>query len=201
MNMTLLSATITLILVMDPLGNIPVFISVLKPFSPQRQRFIICREVFIAFIIILIFLLCGKYILHGLHITTPALSISGGIILFVIAIRMIFPPQKKSEDAVTLEEPFIVPLAVPLTAGPSALATVVLLTSRAPQHMMHWAIAVVFANIIFLIIMLSSSFLIKLLKKRGLIAIERLMGMILTTVAVQMFLDGISHFYNLPHIT
>ena len=201
MNMTLLSATITLILVMDPLGNIPVFLSVLNPFSPRKQQIIICREVAIAFLIIIIFLIFGKYILHGLHISTPALSISGGIILFIIAIRMIFPPVKLIEDKATLEEPLIVPLAIPLTAGPSTLATVVLFASRAPHQMLHWTLAVIFSTIIFLLIMLSSRLLMKLLKKRGLIAVERLMGMILTTVAIQMFLDGISHFYNLPHMT
>mgnify|MGYP003952325509 CR=1 FL=1 len=195
--MTFYTAAITLILVMDPLGNIPSFLAVLKRFDAAAQRRIIIRETGIAFIFLVVFLFCGQFIMHGLHLSAPALSVSGGIILFIIAIRLIFPPENKVSQIEDDEEPFIVPLAVPLTAGPSTLATVILLSSREPHHTMQLLISVVIATVVFLAIVLSGSALIRVLGKRGLVAIERLMGMILTTVAVQMFLTGIVDFIKL----
>ncbi len=192
--MTIYNIAMTLILVMDPLGNVPVFLAVLKKFDPKTQTRIILRECFIAFLVLTIFLFFGRYILHGLDISTAALSISGGIILFIIAIRMIFPPDRSTSGEDQFEEPLIVPLAIPLTAGPSALATVVLLSTKAPEHLMLLFTALVITCVVFTILMLSSRYLMKLLGKRGLVAIERLMGMILTTISVQMFLTGIVHY-------
>lgn len=197
--MTLYSATITLILVMDPLGNIPVFLSVLKSYDPQRQARIMIRESVIAFLILVLFVFFGQYILHGLHITTPALGIAGGLILFIIAIRMIFPKEKRAIEEEVFEEPLIVPLAVPMTAGPSAIAIVLLLVTQDPGRIWSIFAAVVIASIIFVSIILASRYLMRLMGKRGLVAIERLMGMILTTVAVQMFLSGIlEYIHNAP---
>lgn len=191
--MTFYSAAITLILVMDPLGNIPVFLSVLRRYDQAQQVRIIIREVLIATLILLAFLFLGRYIMHGLHLSTPALSISGGIVLFLIAIKMIFPSESR-DQGYDDTEPFIVPLAVPLTAGPSALATVLLFVTRNPHHIFQWFWAILLASILFLCIVLAGNLLMRLMGKRGLIAVERLMGMILTTVAVQMFLSGIVDF-------
>src|SRR5687768_15091076 len=116
--MNIYTATITLILVMDPLGNIPVFISVLNRVVPNRRHKIILRETFIAFIILLLFLFFGKYLLESMQISGPALSIAGGIILFLIAIKMIFPHEENTKPTAQAGEPFIVPLAIPLIAGP-----------------------------------------------------------------------------------
>lgn len=196
--MTLYTATMTLILVMDPLGNIPVFLSILKGYSQKKQRRIVIRETAIAYVILLLFLFCGKYIMRGLNITTSALSIAGAIILFLIAIRMIFPQEKTAseEDA---EEPFIVPLAVPLTAGPSAIAMVLLMVARDPGHLPLLFLAVTLCSLIFLGIMLLSHPLMRVLGKRGLIAVERLMGMILTAISVQMFLSGLlAYMHHAP---
>lgn len=193
--MTLYTLTITLLLVMDPLGNIPVFLAILKKFSPRRQMQIIIREAVIAFIVLSMFVFFGEYILHGLHITMPALSIAGGVILFIIALRMIFPPPKFVEkDEHEEEEPIVVPLAVPLTAGPSAMAVVLLFVTSQPTHMWLIFAALVIASVIFTVIMLCSRYLMKILGHRGLTALERLMGMILTTVAVEMFLSGVTQF-------
>jgi MarC family membrane protein len=182
---------------MDPLGNIPVFLAILKKFDPQRQSKIILRESIIAFVILSLFVFFGEYILHGLHITMPALSIAGGVILFIIAIHMIFPPERVAVDkGEKTEEPLVVPLAVPLTAGPSAMAVVLLFVTRQPTHMWLIFTAVVIASVIFTIIMLCSRYLMKILGNRGLTALERLMGMILTTVAVEMFLSGISQYLH-----
>lgn len=197
--MTLYTLTITLILVMDPLGNIPVFLTILKKFDPQRQSKIILRESIIAFIILSLFVFFGQYILHGLHITMPALSIAGGVILFIIALRMIFPSEKVTldKDDTEEEEPLLVPLAVPLTAGPSAMAIVLLFVTSQPTHKGLIFSAVVIASAIFTAIMLCSRYLMKVLGSRGLTALERLMGMILTTVAVEMFLSGMTQYF--PH--
>jgi len=191
--MTFYTAAITLILVMDPLGNIPVFLSILNRYDEATQKRIIIRETAIAFLILVAFLFFGQYIMHGLHLTTAALSIAGGIILFLIALRMIFPPKKGNDNEIA-EEPFIVPLAVPLTAGPSAMAIVMLFVTRQPHLMLSWFVAILIASVVFLIIVLGGRVLMKFLGKRGLIALERLMGMVLTTLAVQMFLSGLSQY-------
>ncbi len=188
--MTLYSATITLILVMDPLGNIPLFLSVLNHVEPKKRQRIILRETFIAFIILTLFLFFGQYILEGMHISEPALEIAGGIILFLIAIRMIFPQDNNDDKSKQIGEPFIVPLAVPLIAGPSTMTMVMLLANQAPYDMFRWFIALTTAWFVTTIILVFADFLRKMLGERGLTAIERLMGMILTTMAVQMFLSG-----------
>ncbi len=196
--MTLYSATITLILVMDPLGNVPLFLSVLNHVPPKKRRRIILRETFIAFLILIFFLYCGRYILNGMNISEPALRIAGGIILFLIAIRMIFPnPVDDHIKNKQLNDPLIVPLAVPLIAGPSTMTIVMLLANQAPHNMTRWFIALTIAWLITAIILIFADFLRKLLGDRGLTAIERLMGMILTTMAVQMFLSGIEQFLHL----
>lgn len=189
--MTLYTATITLILVMDPLGNIPVFLSILKSYELKRQVQIIIREVFIAFLILTLFLFFGSRIMTGLNITTAALSIAGAIILFLIALKMIFPSEKVDEESAPTEEPLIVPLAIPLTSGPSAIAIVMLFATRQPDNMHLLFSAITISSIIYLAIMLLAHRLMRILGNRGLIAIERLMGMILTTIAVQMFLSGL----------
>lgn len=195
--MTLYSATITLILVMDPLGNIPLFLSALNHVEPKRRQPIILRETFIAFIVLLIFLFFGKYILEGMHISQPALSISGGIILFLIALKMIFPSDEYEKRSTQVGEPFIVPLAVPFIAGPSTMTVVMLLGHQSPQHIWLWGLALTIAWLISTIFLVFADSLRKILGERGLLAIERLMGMILTTMAVQMFLTGVEQFFHL----
>lgn len=194
--MTLFSAAITLILVMDPLGNIPLFLSVLSHAQPKRRQQIILRETFIAFIILVLFLFFGQYILNGMHISEAALQISGGIILFLIAIRMVFPDHSEDSKTPDVSEPFIVPLAIPLIAGPSTMTMVMLLSTQAPYDMTRWCAALTIAWLVTTFILVFADFLSKILGERGLVAIERLMGMILTTMAVQMFLTGFEQFLH-----
>lgn len=191
--MTLYTAATTLILVMDPVGNVPVFLAILKHFEPRRRRHIICREVTAAFIILVLFLFFGRYVMDWLHLSTEAMGIAGGIILFLIALRMIFPPDKKESGDVEEEEPFIVPLAIPLIAGPSTLTTVVLFATNQPEKRWNIFLAIIIATVAFLAVMLSSGYLMRFLGKRVLTALERLMGMLLTMIAVQMFLTGLTH--------
>lgn len=194
--MTLYSAAIMLFLVMDPLGNIPAFLTVLHRVEPKRRKPIVLRETFIAFVTLTIFLFFGKYILEGMQISQPALGVSGGIILFLIAIRMIFTHDTASDRRAS-QEPFIVPLAIPLIAGPSTMTLVILISTQEPEHMWLWFSALVIAWLASAIILVFADNLSKILGERGLIAIEKLMGMVLTTMAVQMFLTGIAEFLHL----
>lgn len=193
--MTLYSAAMTLLLVMDPLGNIPIFLSTLNNVNPHRRKKIIFRESVIALIILVVFLFFGKYILEGMRISDPALGIAGGIILFLIAIRMIFPHEDLEKRPKHIGEPFIVPLAIPLVAGPSTMTMIMLLASQQPKHMGLWFLALLIAWGICTTILVFADNLRDILGERGLIAIERLMGMVLTTMAVQMFLTGIKSFF------
>ncbi len=194
--MSIYSAAITLVFVMDPLGNIPVFLSALSHVETKRRYWVILRESIFAFLILCAFLFFGDNILSGLGISQQALSISGGIILFLIAIKMIFPPEENGRLEKNSVEPFIVPLAIPLIAGPSALAMVMLFASQSQNHLSDSFIALIIASTISTLILLIAPQLRRLLGQRGLIAIERLMGMILTAIAVQMFLGGLEKFFH-----
>jgi multiple antibiotic resistance protein len=194
--MMMFSTALLLFLVMDPVGNIPPFLTVLRNVPPNRRRRIILRELIIALAVLMFFLFFGPFILRLLQIKGPALSIAGGIILFMIAIRMVFPATEGTHPITEKDEPFIVPLAIPLVAGPSAIAMVLLLMTREPERWLEWALALIFAWIVCSVILLLSSKLSDLLGPKGLQAMERLMGMILTTVAVQMFITGLQQFLS-----
>lgn len=192
--MTFVSATITLVLVLDPLGNIPFFITTLKQVPERRKRRVILRELIVALTVLITFLFLGPRILSLLNISGPSLNIAGGIILLLIAIKMIFPDHADRNQQTPQHEPFIVPLAIPYVAGPSALATVMLLGSREPERWPEWLLAVFCAWFICSGILLLSSGLDRLLGERGLMAVERLMGMILTAIAIEMALGGALDF-------
>jgi multiple antibiotic resistance protein len=188
---TILSAATVLFLVMDPLGNLPLFLSLLKDYSKKQRIIIIIREVFIALIILMFFLYFGQFFLDFLHLQQESVSIAGGIVLFIIAIRMIFPSTTGVMGAKLQGEPFIVPLAIPLIAGPSALATLILMVRSDPSRMTDWTLALLIAWTVNAIILLLAPFLYKVLRQRGLMALERLMGMILIMISVQMLINGV----------
>ncbi|MBS0848238.1 YhgN family NAAT transporter [Citrobacter sp. JGM124] len=188
----IITATVLLFLIMDPLGNLPIFMSVLKHTEPKRRRAIMIRELLIALTIMLIFLFAGERILSFLNLRAETVSISGGIILFLIAIKMIFPGNEGNASGLPAgEEPFIVPLAIPLVAGPSLLATLMLLSHQYPNQMGHLVIALMLAWGGTVAILLQSSLFLRLLGEKGVNALERLMGLVLVMIATQMFLDGI----------
>ncbi len=188
----ILSAAVTLFLVMDPLGNLPIFLSILKNVEEKRRRGIILRELFIALGVLTLFLFFGQQLLNFLHLEQESVTISGGIVLFSIGIRMVFPSKHNALMGNNPdEEPFIVPLAIPLIAGPSTIATLILMVNSNPEQVLDFGIALVAAWGIAAIILLSAPFLFKILRNRGLAAIERLMGMLLIMIAVQMFINGI----------
>ncbi len=192
--MTLLSALLLVFLVMDPLGNIPLFLVLLENVDPKRRRIILLRESVFALGFLLLFLYLGRYVLGMLGISQEALGIAGGVVLFLIALRMIFPQPGGMFGSAPRGEPFIVPIAIPFIAGPSALATVMLLATREPGRLSTWALAVLGAWCASTILLISAESLRRVLRPRGLVAVERLMGMILMTVAVEMLLSGIREF-------
>jgi multiple antibiotic resistance protein len=192
--MTLLSMTFSLFLLMDSIGNLPLFIAILKDIPRKRQLQIIFREMIIALLIMVAFQFVGESVLYALQIQQYAVLVSGGIILFLLSLRMIFPSAHDADANVKKDkEPFIVPLAIPLVAGPAVLALIMLYSRQQPEPYITIT-AIVLAWILTTAILLSSAFLNKILGKRGIIACERLMGLILTMMSVQMFLQGIAQF-------
>ena len=195
--MTIFSAIVLLFLVMDPFGNIPFFIAALKDVSLQRRKTVILRELLIALGVLILFLFTGQYILQLLGIAEPSLTIAGGIVLFLIAIRMIFPTTETTAERPLHGEPFIVPLAIPYVAGPSALSAVLFIMSRDTTRWGEWLVAIIIAWFLTAIILATANRLSVFLGERVLIAIERLMGMLLITVAVQMTMTGVNQFLAL----
>lgn len=191
----ILSAAALLLLVIDPAGNVPVFLSLLSSLEPRRARQVLVRELVVALAFMLTFLFAGRHVLRVLQIDEPALGVSGGIILFLIALQMIFSDARDIFGRAPEGEPFIVPLAVPLIAGPSALTTILLLAARNPGNLLPWLVAILLAWSVSGAILLSGNLLRHWLGGRGLAAVQRLMGMLLTTVAVQMFLRGLQQFF------
>jgi len=194
-----LSAVATLLFVMDPLGNVPAFLACLKDVEESRRVRVVARENIFALLILLFFFFCGPTLLGLLHIGRESLHIAGGVLLFLISLGMIFPGHwhmggnpEQGEDA----EPFIVPLAMPYLAGPSTIATLIIFASRRPDQLWQTGLAMIVAWIVTAAVLMFSPALSKMLGRRGLVACERLMGMVLTVIAVQMFLDGLKIFFD-----
>lgn len=197
--MSLISAILLLVIVMDPLGNIPFFILALDKVKKERRLFVTIRELIIALIILIVFLFTGQFLLKAMGISEPALTVAGGVILLLIAIRMIFPSKDKSMQEDFGGEPFIVPLAIPYVAGPSAMATVILIMSNDPSNWPVWLAALLVAWLITSAFILFSTPIAKVLGRKGLIAMERLMGMVLIVVSMQMMMGGIADFVGMEH--
>ncbi|MBN1356237.1 hypothetical protein JXA40_08225 [bacterium] len=168
MNWTeILSAAAILFLVMDPLGNVPVFNAVLSRMDPDRRVKVIARELLIALLILLGILFAGNATLAFLGLTKPSLNIAGGILLFIISLRMIFPGRSDPVSESEKEDPFIVPLAVPLVAGPSTIAVLLLLSSGHPDRIIEWALTLFMAWLATTVILAGSPKLLSVIGTRG----------------------------------
>jgi len=194
---TTLAAAILLFMILDPLGNVPVFLSLLKPLTPARRRLVLARELLIALAVLFVFLWAGQYLLAAMHLRQESVSIAGGIVLFLIGLKMIFPSPEGVFGDSGDGEPFIVPLAIPLVAGPSGMAAVMLLGTQHPDRMADWSLALTLAWLATAAILFSATWLFRLLGARVLTAVERLMGMLLVALSVQMFLDGVAAYLEL----
>jgi len=197
MEHTFLSATILLILVTDPLGNIPMCLATLNRIPHERHGRVILRECLIAFSALLLFMVSGRRIMAVLHLSDDALRVAGGVVLFLIAIKMIFPAGgARVGDEDVVGEPFIVPLAIPMIAGPSAMATAMLIAGSDPSRMWEWIAALVLCILVTLGVFLLATRIRKLLGEAAIIALERLMGLVLTAIAIEMLLSGVAAYIH-----
>jgi MarC family membrane protein len=190
MEHTFASATILLLLITDPLGNIPIFVNTLRAVPPERRARVIVREVLIAFGLLLAFMFVGQSFLKALSLSDVSLQIGGAVVLFLIALRMIFPPPPQ-DTPVPVAEPLIVPLAIPALAGPSAMATVLLLVSQAPERRMEWVAALTVTMLVCAVVLLLAERLQRVVGLRVVSAFERLMGLILVSISVEMLIRGL----------
>ena len=194
MDISFASAVVVLLLVTDPIGNIPLFSTLLKTVDPARRTRVILRECLIAYGVLLVFVFFGERVLALSGVSDRSLNIAGGVILFLIALRMVFRSPEGPFGELPQGEPFIVPLAIPSLAGPTAIATVVLLTSRAPERMTEWVVAVSVAMAVAALALVFADRIARAIGERTLMALERLMGLVLTAIAVEMLLRGIEMF-------
>ena len=195
MDHTFLSAFILLLLVLDPFGSLPIFISILGAVKPERRTFVAVREVLIAFAVLVVFMVSGQGFLTLMRLSERSLEVAGGVILIIIAIRMIFGGEGAYGSEIGEREPFIFPLAVPLLAGPSAMATVLLLASRQPEHVVTWIGALTAAMTLSGIVLLAADRIRRVIGDQMVAAVEKLMGLVLTAVAVEMILAGLKRYF------
>ena len=196
MDHSFISAFILLLLVLDPLGSLPVFIPLMRQVAPQRRRRVAVREVLIAFSVLFAFMFFGDVFLRVMRLSERSLEVAGGVILLMVAIRMIFSHEGAVYGTPEGKEPFIFPLAVPLLAGPSAMATVLLLASRQPDKLMSWAGALCGAMVVSGAVLLLCERIRKLLGDSVVSALEKLMGLVLTAIAVEMILAGLKQYFS-----
>lgn len=189
-----ISAVVLLLLVCDPFGNVPIFISALRDVPSERRRRIILRECLIAFAVLTVFVFVGQPFLDLLGLSELSLQIGGAVVLMLVAIRMVFPSPEGVYGQPPGGEPFIVPLAVPALAGPSALATVLLFVSRDPQRTWAWVAAIAVVMAVSAVILAFAERLQQWLGERVTVAFERLMGLVLAAIAVELMLRGIKTF-------
>jgi multiple antibiotic resistance protein len=198
MKYSLFSIAFSLFLLMDPLGNIPLFIVILENVEKKRQRQIIFRETLIALGIIITFAFLGNWLMEILQISHETIYLSGGIVLFLLAINMVFPSSKGGLQETLMpedEEPLVFPLAVPLLAGPSVLAAV-MIYSHQEFSIIRLLAAITLAWLASTIILLLAPAIRRLIGRRGIKAMERLMGLILILISLQMFLEGITIYLS-----
>lgn len=197
MDHTFSSALILLLLVLDPFGSLPIFISVMRTVPAERRTVVAVREVLIAFGALLAFMVGGQGFLNAMRLSERSLEVAGGVILIIIAIRMIFGGGNEIYAAAdgNKREPFIFPLAVPLLAGPSAMATVLLLASRQPERLTSWVGALTVAMLVSGTVLLLADRIRKLLGHSMVSALEKLMGLVLTAIAVEMILAGLKRYF------
>lgn len=187
---SILSATLLFLFVIDPFGNIPVLLSVMKGVAQKRQSQIVLRDGFIGLLILVAFLFFGAEFLKVLHLETESISIAGGVVLFVIALKMIFP-SPFTQEKTSIAEPFIVPISIPMLAGPSTLATLLVMVKSFPDKQGELLVSVLAAWGISVVTLAMAPLLNRLLKEKGLAALERLMGMLLLMMSVQMLVNGV----------
>jgi multiple antibiotic resistance protein len=194
-NLSLLTITLTLFLIMDPIGNISSFLSLTENIKPLRQKYVVLRELCIALLVMLLFNFIGETLLRYLELSHIAVRLSAGVILFLVAIKFLFPAEDSLRSHLPSGEPFLIPLAIPLIAGPSLLATIMLYANLETCKPLMLA-GILFAWMASVVILLLAPQINRLLGKNGLVACERLMAMLLVMLAIQRLMEGLTQFIN-----
>lgn len=195
MDHSFVSAFILLLLVLDPLGSLPVFIPIMRDVPPARRRWVAVREVGIAFGVLFAFMFFGDAFLRVMRLSERSLEVAGGVILLMVAIRMIFSQEGGVYGTPQGKEPLIFPLAVPLLAGPSAMATVLLLASRQPDKLASWVAALTAAMLVSGAVLMLCDHIRRWVGDSVVSATEKLMGLVLTAIAVEMILAGLKRYF------
>lgn len=190
-----LKIILTLFLIMDSLGNLSCYLQMVKDLDPKRKRYVIMREMFFALIAMLVFNFFGEFVFSALHITEPTVRVASGVILFLIALKILFPSPTSLRANLPKEEPFITPLAVPLVAGPSLFATIMLYAHTEPSLMVMLS-SILIAWAASVVVFLNAASIRNFLTESGLVACERLTGMILILLAIQRVLEGLKQFIH-----
>lgn len=192
--MSLFNVTLVLFLIMDPLGNLSAFHSMVKELDPKRQYWIIFREMMIALGVMLFFNYVGEYIFNFLDLSETTVRLSSGVVLFLIAVKILFTSHDSPRANLPKGEPFIFPLAVPLIAGPALMATIMLYA-----HLEHvqsiMLLAIFIAWLLSALIFFFAGPIKRVLGDNGLMACERLIGMVLVLVAIQRLMEGVLLFW------
>ncbi len=208
MDISLITKTfITFFTVIDPLGLVPVVLVILANNNPKERKKIITRAVIISALVIFVFALLGKFLIESLGIGLYAFNIAGGVLLFLIALDMLFgrtPGTRETpieeKEAISSSDVSVFPLAIPMIAGPGTIATTILFTDHASGNSMSILIlAVVLILILFIawVVMIKSSLIMKLIGRTGILVFSRILGIILAALAVQYILNGIQTFLKL----
>ncbi len=189
----MLSISILLFLIIDPFGNMVIINSLLSDFNTKEKRIIVLRESAIATIILIASAFFGAKFIALIGLDESSMKLSGGIVLFLIALGMLFPSRRMTEE--NLEQPpVVVPIAMPLIAGPSAISMVIIFSNQVSSVIICSSILLVV--LITTVILILSTYLMNVLGKSGALALERLMGMLLIMLSVQMILEGLYTFMN-----
>lgn len=191
--MSFFNLVVILFLIMDPIGNISSSLSLLEGTPAKKRTWIIIREMLIALAVMIVFNFFGDFLFQILKVSDTTVRITSGVILFLIAIKILFPTTDSLRANLPEGEPFVTPLAIPLVAGPSLLATIMLFTNI-EQSEFYMLSAIFLAWLAALGVLLVGKPLQRVLGTSGLTACERLMGMILVMLAIQRFLEGIQQF-------
>lgn len=191
--MIVFTIALTLFLVANPIGNTPTFVSLVKDFDFARQRAILFREALFSLLIAFFFLFIGEPFLEMIHIEQYSVSISGGILLFVVALNMIFPPKPIGGNDKKPQEPFIVPIATPLISGGGVFTTIIIYAKQ-DMGMLLLSLGILVAWTAIIAVVVSSVYLQQILGRRGLLAMEQLMGMLLAMLSTEIIVSGVHNF-------
>ena len=203
-----LNSFVLFFITIDTIGNLPFFISLTEGAKIKKKNQIALKSVVYAFFILILFAYLGRYLLDALGVTLDSLKIAGGIILMFIAIDILFEKRKKRRekkveaalDEKTYDEIIIFPIAIPFIAGPSTLATIILLMgnySTSIDFQIVVIIALIAALIVSLLLMIGTNFTTKYIPPQILHATSRVFAFILAALATQFIIDGIKASFNI----